>query len=292
MVHPPRRRPDASIYGRLTPEEIEAGLTNTLEDYRYYYANREDYTPTPAQFQRGLSDSSVEVRLSFIQRRDFKPTQEQINRGLQDPLHSIRHHFLASKAVLNAAQIDSILNDPSRLNRQMIADFNAAQCTAAQIEKGLTDPFWCVRQSFIKNAPQLNEMQIERVFLEETILKNVAILIRRPDVKISPAQIESALLLPSGAVKSALFETQSLTTQQINNLFCKNSVDELLLQRIMRRKNFLPTLEQLDFGLSHSNEQIRNFFEDHGAAWRSLIEKEQLRTRFDSGPLLQKKKTL
>ena len=55
---------------KLTPEQIELGLTDKDTLVRKEFAERRDYTPTPAQMERGMKDPHRFVRMLFAQRMD------------------------------------------------------------------------------------------------------------------------------------------------------------------------------------------------------------------------------
>lgn len=49
-----------------------------------------DFIPTPSQIERGLTDTNENVREAWAERDDFTPTPEQVKRGLADDLYYVR----------------------------------------------------------------------------------------------------------------------------------------------------------------------------------------------------------
>lgn len=78
---------------KLTPDELERGLTDKDDHVRVAFAGRKDYTPTPAQIERGLTDKNELVRTAFAGRRDYTPTLAQIERGLTEEDGSFGIYF-------------------------------------------------------------------------------------------------------------------------------------------------------------------------------------------------------
>ncbi len=123
----------------MTPEQIEAGLTDKDWKIRRKFIRRKSFIPTSAQLERGLTDSEWKIRKAFLNLKGVELTPWQIERGLTDENADARLEFARRSPFITPTQFERGLTD---LNLKVVHAFiRRYDCipTHEQIERGLSD---------------------------------------------------------------------------------------------------------------------------------------------------------